>query len=222
MRVAFGNDFIYTILMLMSGHSVFREEESMKALEDKIISEGIVYPGKVLKVGSFLNHQIDIRFMRLLAEEFYRRFQDEPITKVLTVETSGIAVGYPVAELFGVPLLFAKKKRSANLADDCYSVAVTSYTHSTTYDVILEKKFLTGQDIVLLVDDFLANGCALEGLLDLCEQAGAKVVGAGIVIEKAFQNGGEKLRGRNLHIESLARIADMDPETGIRFVQEEK
>lgn len=193
----------------------------MKALEEKIIAEGIVYPGKVLKVGSFLNHQIDVPFMHLLAEEFYRRFQGEPITKILTVETSGIAVGYPVAELFGVPLLFGKKTRSSNLADDCYFASVTSYTHGTTYDVVLEKKFLTDRDTVLLIDDFLANGCALEGLLDLCGQAGATVAGAGIVIEKAFQAGGAKLRERNLRIESLARIADMDPKTGIRFVQED-
>lgn len=193
----------------------------MKELEEKIRSEGIVYPGKVLKVGSFLNHQIDTVFMRKMAEEFYRRFRDEPVTKVLTVETSGIAVGYPVAELFGVPLLFGKKNRSTNLANDCYAASVTSYTHGRTYDVVLEKKFLTDRDTVLLVDDFLANGCALEGLLALCEQAGAAVAGAGIVIEKAFQDGGAKLRERNLRIESLARIADMDPEKGIRFVHDE-
>lgn len=191
----------------------------MKILEEKIIAEGAVYPGKVLKVGSFLNHQIDISFMHLLAEEFYRRFKGESITKILTVETSGIAVGYPVAELFDVPLLFAKKNRSSNLADDCYSASVVSYTHGITYDVILEKKFLTDRDTVLIVDDFLANGYALEGLLNICGQAGSAVIGAGIVIEKAFQDGGAKLRGQGLRIESLARIEDMDQEKGIRFVQ---
>ena len=184
----------------------------MKLLEEKILQEGIVYPGKVLKVGSFLNHQIDVPFMSRLAEEFYRLFGEEPVTKVLTVETSGIAVGYPVAERFGVPLLFGKKGHSANLANDCYFANVVSYTHANTYDVIIEKQFLTSGDTVLLIDDFLANGCALEGLLSLCEQAGAKVVGAGIVIEKAFQQGGKKLRERGIRVESLARIADMTEE----------
>lgn len=189
----------------------------MKALEEKIRNEGIVYPGKVLKVGSFLNHQIDVPFMRQVAEEFFRLFREETVTKILTVETSGIAVGFPVAECFGVPLLFGKKNHSANLADDCYSASVTSYTHGNTYHVILEKQFLGEGDTVLLIDDFLANGCALEGLLSLCEQAHAKVVGAGIVIEKAFQDGGKKLRDRGIRVESLARIADMDPESGIVF-----
>ena len=189
----------------------------MKLLEEKILQEGVVYPGKVLKVGSFLNHQIDVPFMSKLAEEFYRLFEGDPITKVLTVETSGIAVGYPVAERFGVPLLFAKKNRSANLANDCYSANVVSYTHGRSYDVVLERQFLTREDTVLLVDDFLANGCALEGLIDLCGQAGARVVGAGIVIEKVFQEGGRKIRERGIRVESLARIVDMDPEEGITF-----
>ena len=189
----------------------------MKLLEEKIVKEGIVYPGKVLKVGSFLNHQIDVPFMSTLAEEFYNRFRDEKITKILTVETSGIAVGYPVAERFGVPLLFGKKNRSANLAKDCYFANVTSYTHGNNYDVIIEKQFLTEEDTVLLIDDFLANGCALNGLIDLCRQAGAKIAGAGIVIEKAFQDGGKSIRDQGIRVESLARIADMDPEKGIEF-----
>ncbi len=190
----------------------------MKALEDKIIAEGKIYPGKVLKVGSFLNHQIDVRFMTMLGKEFYRLFKDEKITKILTVETSGIAVAYPVAELFGVPLLFAKKNKSKNLSDDCYFAKVTSYTHGRVYDVVIEKSFLNEKDHVLLIDDFLANGCALEGLLDLCTQAGASVAGAGIVIEKAFQEGGAKLRSQGIRVESLARIIDMDPENGIKFI----
>ena len=190
----------------------------MKELEEKILREGIVYPGKVLKVGSFLNHQIDVPFMCRIAEEFHGLFLGEPITKVLTVETSGIAVGFPVAERFGVPLLFGKKNRSANLADDCYFANVKSYTHGNSYDVILEKQFLTDADTVLLIDDFLANGCALEGLLSLCGQAGASVAGAGIVIEKAFQEGGKRLRSRGIRVESLARIADMDPVKGITFI----
>lgn len=190
----------------------------MKLLEEKIIAEGKVYPGRVLKVGSFLNHQIDVPFLSVLGEEFYRLFKDEKITKILTVETSGIAVAYPVADRFGVPLLFGKKNKSNNLANDCYSAQVTSYTHGRVYDVVIEKQFLTADDSVLLIDDFLANGCALEGLLQLCDQAGAKVVGAGIVIEKAFQDGGKNLRAKGLRVESLARIADMDPEKGITFI----
>ena len=208
--------------MLFGGNALCHFEfvwglKSMKALEEKIAAEGRVFPGRVLKVGSFLNHQIDVPFLTLCGEEFYRIFKDEPITKVLTVETSGIAVAYPVAQLFGVPLLFGKKNKSNNLADDVYSSKVTSYTHGRVYDVVVEKQFLTSDDNVLLIDDFLANGCAIEGLLDLCSQAGARVVGAGIVIEKAFQDGGKNLRAKGLRVESLARIADMDPEKGITF-----
>ena len=191
----------------------------MQLLEEKIRKEGIVYPGKILKVGSFLNHQIDVPFLSRLADEFYSRFSGEQITKILTIETSGIAVAYPVADRFGVPLLFGKKSRSANIADDFYSAKVVSYTHGNTYEVIIEKQFLTPEDRVLLIDDFLANGCALMGLLDVCAQAGASVAGAGIVIEKAFQEGGRVLRDKGIRVESLARIADMDPETGIVFTE---
>ena len=190
----------------------------MRLLEEKILNEGIVYPGKVLKVGAFLNHQIDVPFLTLIGEEFHRLFQDENITKILTVETSGIAVGYPVAQLFNVPLLFGKKNKTNNLSDDCYSTKVTSFTHGRTYDVVVEKQFLTSGDRVLLIDDFLANGCALEGLIDLCRQAGATVVGAGIVIEKTFQDGGKNLRNKGIRVESLAMISDMDPDKGITFV----
>ena len=190
----------------------------MKLLEDKILSEGRVYPGKVLKVGAFLNHQIDVPFLTVLGEEFHRLFKDEKITKILTVETSGIAVAYPVAQFFNVPLLFGKKSKTKNLSDDCYSAKVVSYTHGNVSEVVVEKQFLTSADHVLLIDDFLANGCALEGLLDICAQAGATVAGAGIVIEKTFQDGGKKLRERGLRVESLAMIADMDPEKGITFV----
>ena len=165
-----------------------------------------------------MNHQIDVPFLTQVGEEFYRLFKDEPVTKILTVETSGIAVGYPVAQLFNVPLLFGKKNKSNNLSDDCYSARVTSYTHGNVYDVIVEKQFLNADDKVLLIDDFLANGCALEGLIELCHQAGAEVIGAGIVIEKAFQDGGKLLRAQGIRVESLARIADMDPEKGIVFI----
>ncbi len=190
----------------------------MKALEDKIIAEGRVYPGKVLKVGAFLNHQLDVTFLSRLGEEFYRLFKDEHVTKILTIETSGIAIGFPVAQLFGVPLLFGKKNKSKNLSDDVYSSTVTSYTHGNTYDIVVEKQFLTSEDSVLLIDDFLANGCALEGMIDICNQAGAKIVGAGIAIEKAFQAGGEIIRNKGIRVESLARVSDMDDEGRITFV----
>ncbi len=190
----------------------------MKSLEEKIRKEGKVYPGKVLKVGSFLNHQIDVPFMKEVGEEFYRLFADEKITKILTVETSGIAVACMTALFFDVPVVFGKKSRTANLSDSVYSTDVKSYTHGGTSTVIVEKQYLTPEDRILLIDDFLANGCALEGMMEICRQAGAQVVGAGIVIEKAFQDGGNRLRKSGLRIESLARVKDMDPENGITFI----
>ncbi|MGI6072060.1 MAG: xanthine phosphoribosyltransferase [Lachnospiraceae bacterium] len=189
----------------------------MKALEEKIVKEGKVYPGKILKVSSFLNHQLDVSFLTAMGKEFYELFKDERITKILTVETSGIAIAYPVAQAFGVPLLFAKKNKSANISGDCYSAKVTSFTHGHDYDVVVEKQFLQPGDRVLLIDDFLANGCALKGLLEICAQAGAEIAGAGIAIEKVFQDGGRNLRESGLRVESLARIADMDSEGGITF-----
>ncbi len=196
------------------------DEYYMKALEEKILKEGKVYPGNVLKVGSFLNHQIDVSFMSEIGKEFYRLFKDEKITKVLTIETSGIPVACFAAIHFGVPVLFAKKHQTKNLSDDCYSTEIMSFTHGNSYQARIEKKYLTDQDTVLIVDDFLANGCALEGLLQLVEQAGAKCVGCGIVIEKAFQDGGKKLREQGVRVESLARIASMNDQGCLEFVQE--
>lgn len=190
----------------------------MKALEEKICKDGKVYAGNVLKVGSFLNHQIDVPFLTEIGKAFYDLFKEENITKVLTIETSGIAVAYPVAECFCVPVLFAKKNRTKNLAGDCYVAHIHSYTHGNDYEARVEKEFLTKRDTVLIIDDFLANGCALEGLLDICAQAGARVAGCGIVIEKAFQEGGNRLRKRGVRVESLARILSMDPDTGIEFL----
>ncbi|MBR3261863.1 MAG: xanthine phosphoribosyltransferase [Parasporobacterium sp.] len=190
----------------------------MKALEEKICREGKVYPGNVLKVGSFLNHQIDVPFMQQIGEEFHRLFQDEKITKVLTIETSGIPIACMTAVCFNVPVLFAKKHQTKNLSDDCYCTEIMSYTHGNSYQARIEKQYLSKDDTVLIIDDFLANGCALVGLLDLIEQAGAKCVGCGIVIEKAFQDGGQKLREMGVRVESLARIIRMDPETGIEFI----
>lgn len=192
----------------------------MKALEEKILKEGKVYPGNVLKVGSFLNHQIDVSFMEEIGKEFHSLFQDEKITKVLTIETSGIPVACFAAICFGVPVLFAKKHQTKNLSDDCYSTEITSFTHGNTYQARIEKKYLNSDDVVLIIDDFLANGCALEGLMDLVRQAGAKCVGCGIVIEKAFQDGGKRLREQGIRVESLARIAKMNDDGTLEFVKE--
>ncbi len=190
----------------------------MKLLEEKIIKEGRIYPGQVLKVGAFLNHQIDVPFMNKVAEEFYNLFKDEPITKILTIETSGIGIACLTANYFNVPVLYAKKSKGINIGDDVYTVQVTSYTHKNVSNVIIEKEFLGPDDVVLILDDFLANGCALEGLLDLVKMAGARAVGCGIVIEKAFQDGGTRLREKGIRIESLARIKSMDVVEGIEFI----
>lgn len=190
----------------------------MKALEEKILKDGEVYPGNVLKVGSFLNHQIDVGFMSEIGREFYRLFCDEKITKILTIETSGIPIACFTAIHFGVPVLFAKKNQTKNLSDDCYSTEIRSFTHGNTVQARIEKRFLTEEDRVLLIDDFLANGCALEGLYDLVTQAGAECAGCGIVIEKAFQNGGERLREKGLRIESLARISEMHDDGSLTFI----
>ncbi len=190
----------------------------MKALEEKILREGKVYPGNVLKVGSFLNHQIDVSFMTEIGKEFYRLFQNEKITKVLTIETSGIPIACFVALDFGVPVLFAKKHQTKNLSDDCFCTEITSFTHGNTYQARVERKYLNSDDTVLIIDDFLANGCAIEGLLDIVKQAGAKCVGCGIVIEKAFQDGGERLRKNGVRVESLARIASMHDDGTLDFI----
>ena len=163
----------------------------MKALEEKICREGKVYPGNVLKVGSFLNHQIDVPFMQQIGEEFHRLFQDERITKVLTIETSGIPIACMTAVCFDVPVLFAKKHQTKNLSDDCYCTEIQSFTHGNTYQARIEKQYLNENDVVLIIDDFLANGCALEGLMDLIKQAGAKCVGCGTeLFEKCCFNFG--------------------------------
>lgn len=191
----------------------------MKALEERIQKDGIVYPGNVLKVGSFLNHQIDVSFMKEIGEEFFRLFHSEKITKVLTIETSGIPIACFVALCFGVPVLFAKKHQTKNLSDDCFSTEITSFTHGNTYQARIEKQFLTCDDTVLIVDDFLANGCALEGLIELVNLAGAKCVGCGIVIEKAFQDGGKRLRAEGIRVESLARITEMKDDGTLVFAE---
>ena len=186
----------------------------MNFLEERILKDGVVKPGHVLKVDSFLNHQMDIELLKQVGQEFHRRFAHKPITKVLTIEASGIAIAYPVAEAFGVPMVFAKKAKSINIDGDVYTAEVPSFTYKTNNRVIVSKKFLTAEDHVLIIDDFLANGYALQGLISLVEAADATVEGLGIVIEKGFQEGGKRLRNLGYHLESLAIVENMDAETG--------
>ena len=186
----------------------------MNFLEERILRDGTVKAGNVLKVDSFLNHQMDIHLLDEIGREFKRRFEGEPITKVLTIESSGIAIACSVAREFGVPMVFAKKAKSVNLDGDMYVAEVDSFTHKKTNQVIVAKKFLSADDRVLIVDDFLANGCALQGLISIVDSADAEVIGCGIVIEKGFQEGGDRIRNLGYHLESLAIIESMDAETG--------
>ena len=181
----------------------------MKALEERILRDGQIRPGNILKVDSFLNHQIDIAFMNEMGKEFRRVFADKRVTKILTIEASGIAIASITAQYFQVPIVFAKKTKTINLDGSLYTTQVKSYTHRTTYDVVVSKKFLTSDDRVLIIDDFLANGYAARGLIDLVEQAGAVLEGVGIVIEKGFQDGGRELRESGVDVRSLAIIESM-------------
>jgi len=186
----------------------------MNFLEERIARDGVVKAGNVLKVDSFLNHQMDIELIDEIGREFRRRFSGRPVTKVLTIESSGIAIAYPVAREFGVPLVFAKKSKSINIDGEMHVAEVTSFTHGNTNQVVVSKKFLRPDDHVLIIDDFLANGCALRGLIYIVEDAGATVEGLGIAIEKGFQTGGSTLRELGYHLESLAIVDAMDEETG--------
>ena len=186
----------------------------MNFLEQRIAKDGIVRPGNILKVDSFLNHQMDISLLDEIGREFHRRFSDRPITKVLTIEASGIAIAYSVAREFGVPLVFAKKAKSVNIEGDVYLAEVESFTHKKKNQVIVSKKFLGPEDHVLIIDAFLANGCALRGLIAIAESAGATVEGLGIAIEKGFQLGGRVIRDLGYKLESLAIVKSMDAETG--------
>ena len=188
----------------------------MKLLEDKILKDGKVAAGNVLKVDSFLNHQIDVPFISELGREFYRLYKDEGVTKILTIEASGIGIACLTAAYFGVPVVFAKKTPTNNISGDVYTAEVYSYTHERSYTIRLSREFLTKDDRVLIIDDFLAKGSALLALLSVIKDAGASVIGAGIVIEKAYQNGGEIVRNMGVRVESLARIAEMN-EKGIKF-----
>ena len=186
----------------------------MNFLEQRIAKDGIVKPGNVLKVDSFLNHQMDTALLNEMGQEFHRRFAHKSITKVLTIEASGIAVAYPVAAAFGVPMVFAKKAKSINIDGDVYVADVPSFTYKTTNQVVVSKKFLSADDRVLIVDDFLANGYALQGLIALVEAADATVEGIGIAIEKGFQEGGKRMRNLGYDLESLAIVESMNAETG--------
>lgn len=193
----------------------------MQLLEERIRKDGQIREGNVLKVDSFLNHQIDIDLCNEIDREFRRLFPGDRITKILTIEASGIGIACITAQYFHVPVVFAKKSQSINLDGDMYTAQVESYTHKRTYDVILSRKFLTEKDRVLIVDDFLANGCAAAGLVELVHSAGAAVEGIGIVIEKGFQKGGRMLRERGIRVESLAIVEAMEPATGtITFRQQ--
>jgi len=186
----------------------------MNFLEERILKDGIVKPGNVLKVDSFLNHQMDIALLEQIGKEFKRRFADKPVNKVLTIEASGIGIAAFVAKEFGAPLLFAKKSKSINIEGDMYVAEVDSFTHKNRNQVIVSKRFLSPEDHVLIIDDFLANGCALQGLIAIAKSAGATVEGLGIVIEKGFQIGGNVIRNLGYHLESLAIVDAMDAETG--------
>lgn len=189
------------------------EGTDMNFLEERILKDGVVKEGNVLKVDSFLNHQMDVALLDEIGKEFHRRFSDLKITKVLTIEASGIAIAYAVARCFGVPVVFAKKAKSINIDGDMYTTEVESFTHKNKNQVIVSKRFLSSDDRLLIVDDFLANGCALQGLISIAEAAGATVEGIGIVIEKGFQYGGRSIRNLGYRLESLAIVDAMDTAT---------
>lgn len=189
----------------------------MQLLKDRILKDGIVKEGNVLKVDSFLNHQMDISLFEEIGKEFKKRFDGESINKILTIEASGIGIACIAARYFNVPVVFAKKSKTKNIAGDVYTSRVESFTHGRIYDIMVSKDFLNSGDRVLLIDDFLANGCALEGLAELVRSAGATLVGAGVVIEKGFQRGGDLLRSKGVRVESLATIDRMDESGSITF-----
>ena len=186
----------------------------MQLLKDRIRKDGKIKEGNVLKVDSFLNHQMDVKLFQEIGKEFKRRFADEEITKILTIEASGIGIACVAAEVFDVPVVFAKKTQTKNIAGDVYTTKVESFTHGRVYDIIVSKEFLGKGDKLLLIDDFLANGKALEGLAELVTKSGAELVGAGVVIEKGFQVGGDIIRSKGIHLESLAIVESMDEKTG--------
>ena len=189
----------------------------MELLKQRIRQDGVVKGTDVLKVDSFLNYQMDVALFEEIGREFQRRFCDCGVNKILTIEASGIGIACVTAQFFHCPVIFAKKSQTKNIAGEVYNTKVESFTHGRVYDVIVAKQFLGPGDRVLIIDDFLANGAALEGLIDLVNQAGAELVGAGIVIEKAFQPGGARIRAKGIRVESLAKVKSMSEETGVEF-----
>ena len=200
--------------MFVKDDSNLKEELQLNFLEERIVKDGIVKEGNVLKVDSFLNHQMDIRLFDQIGEEFKKRFEGTPINKILTIEASGIGIACVAARQFDVPVIFAKKSKSINIEGEVYVAEVESFTHKCKNQVIVSKKFLNPDDNVLIIDDFLANGCALQGLISIVTSAGANVAGIGIVIEKGFQTGGQIIRNLGYHLESLAIVDEMDAATG--------
>ncbi len=193
----------------------------MKLLEERIKKDGIVKKGNVLKVDSFLNHQMDIGLINEMGKEFKHLYKDVPINKILTIEASGIGIACIVAQYFDVPVVFAKKSQSINLDGEVYSSKIQSFTHNRIYDVIVSKKYLSPEDHILFIDDFLANGCALEGLLKIIEESGATVEGVGIAVEKGFQQGGKRIRDMGIRVESLAIVEGMDADKGEVYFREQ-
>ena len=189
----------------------------MELLKQRILRDGQVKEGGVLKVDSFLNHQMDVELFQEMGREFLRLFGECNVTKILTIEASGIGIACVTAQFFHVPVIFAKKNKTKNIAGDVYTSKVESFTHGKVYDIIVAKEFLQPEDRVLIIDDFLANGSALQGLIKLVDDAGATLVGAGIAVEKAFQPGGDLIRGMGVRVESLARVKSMSEETGVEF-----
>ncbi|MCI8928259.1 MAG: xanthine phosphoribosyltransferase [Lachnospiraceae bacterium] len=186
----------------------------MQLLEERIRKDGVIKPGNVLKVDGFLNHQMDVELFNEMGKELRRLFPSEKINKILTIEASGIGIACIAAQYFKVPVVFAKKSQSINLDGEQYTTRIESFTHKRIYDVIVSKKYLSKEDHVLIIDDFLANGCAVAGLIELVQSAGAYIEGVGIAIEKGFQKGGELLRSKGLRVESLAIVESMNDETG--------
>ena len=193
----------------------------MQLLQDRIRKDGQIKEGNILKVDSFLNHQIDVGLLEEIGKEFHRQFADRNVTKILTIEASGIAIACIAAQYFNCPVIFAKKTKTLNIAGEVYTAKVESFTHQTTNDIIVSKSFLNAEDKVLIIDDFLANGKAIFGLSELVRQAGAELVGAGVVIEKGFQEGGKRLREMGIDLHSLAIVESMDPAAGTITFREE-
>lgn len=204
----------------MSCKRTSEEEAQMRLLEERIKRDGVVRGTDVLKVDKFLNHQMDVNLFLEMGKEFQRLFAGEKINKILTIEASGIGIACVVAQCFGVPVLFAKKSKTKNIAGDVYTAKVESFTHGRVYDIIVSKEFLGTEDRILLIDDFLANGAALMGLISLVREANATLIGAGICVEKAFQPGGERIRQMGVRVESLARVRSMSEESGVEFCTE--